>query len=149
MQQFVCKLEHFFLGSLNRIASKQYTNISSVYQIKQRQEHIGHVLTINNIKFEVIDVAASQPALQYMKRQNNGGSTRGRAKELPQVFVGGQYRGVSCKLQSNTIFNSVMINLQILVTLQQYQDLINAIDQEELSEFLQPAENEDDALLAI
>jgi hypothetical protein len=30
-----------------------------------------------------------------MKRQNNGGSTRGRAKELPQVFVGGQYRGVS------------------------------------------------------
>lgn len=72
-------------------------------QIKQRQEHIGHVLSTNNIRFEVIDVAASQPALQYMKRQNNGGSTRGRAKELPQVFVGGQYRGVSNLLKSPTI----------------------------------------------
>lgn len=78
-------------------------------QIKQRQEHIGHVLSTNNVKFEVIDVAASQPALQYMKRQNNGGSTRGRAKELPQVFVGGQYRGVSIMLKWITIVPSLHV----------------------------------------
>ncbi|KAG2178924.1 hypothetical protein INT43_001771 [Umbelopsis isabellina] len=71
------------------------SSICSNVAIKQRQEQIGHLLSAHNIKFEVIDVAASQPALQYMKRQNNGGSSRGRAKELPQVFVGGQYHGVS------------------------------------------------------
>ncbi|GAB5588022.1 Dipeptidyl-peptidase 5 [Umbelopsis nana] len=68
-------------------------------------------------KFDVIDVAASQPALQYMKRQNNGGSTRGRAKELPQVFVGGYYRG-------------------------QYQELLDAIEQDTLNEFLYPADKD-------
>ncbi|KAI9283972.1 SH3-binding, glutamic acid-rich protein-domain-containing protein [Umbelopsis sp. AD052] len=100
------------------------SSICSNLTIKQRQEHIGHVLSTNNIKFEVIDVAASQPALQYMKRQNNGGSTRGRAKELPQVFVGGQYRG-------------------------QYQDLINAVDQDDLKEFLQCLEKGDDINMTI
>jgi glutaredoxin len=79
-------------------------------QIKQRQEHIGHLLSCNDVKFEVIDVAASQPALQYMKRQNNGGSTRGRAKELPQVFVGGQYRGVSHKQNMKFTFSRVTRN---------------------------------------
>jgi hypothetical protein len=37
-------------------------------------------------------VASSEKALQHMKRQN--GATDGRAKEVPQVFVGGEYRGV-------------------------------------------------------
>lgn len=34
-------------------------------------------------------------ALQYMKRSNNNGSLEGRAKEVPQLFVGGEFRGVS------------------------------------------------------
>lgn len=42
-----------------------------------------------------MDVAASEAALQYMKRSNNNGSTDGRAKEVPQLFVGGEFRGVN------------------------------------------------------
>lgn len=53
------------------------------------------LLKAENIEYEVVDVAASEAALQHMKRCNNNGSSEGRAKEVPQIFVGGEYRGVS------------------------------------------------------
>lgn len=53
------------------------------------------LLKTNGIKYELVDVASSEAALQYMKRCNNNGSNEGRAKEVPQLFVGGEYRGVS------------------------------------------------------
>jgi glutaredoxin len=52
------------------------------------------LLVINQVNYELIDVASSEKALQHMKRQNNNGNSDGRAKEVPQVFVGGEYRGV-------------------------------------------------------
>lgn len=57
------------------------------------------LLKAENIEYEIVDVAASEAALQHMKRCNNNGSSEGRAKEVPQIFVGGEYRGVS--LQDN------------------------------------------------
>ncbi|KAI8099701.1 uncharacterized protein BX664DRAFT_289951 [Halteromyces radiatus] len=62
--------------------------------IKKNQEHIQQLLESNQVKFELIDVAASEAALQYMKRSNNNGSSEGRAKEVPQLFVGGEFRGL-------------------------------------------------------
>jgi glutaredoxin len=63
-------------------------------QIKKNQEEIVQLLAANEVKYELIDVASSEKALQHMKRQNNNGNSDGRAKEVPQVFVGGEYRGV-------------------------------------------------------
>lgn len=58
-----------------------------------------------------------------MKRQNNNGSSEGRAKDLPQVFVGGEYRG-------------------------QYKDLLTAIEDSSLSTFFRPASEDRSAILA-
>jgi glutaredoxin len=59
------------------------------------------LLATNEIQYELIDVASSEKALRHMKRQNNNGNSDGRAKEVPQVFVGGEYRGVSVFLKTN------------------------------------------------
>jgi glutaredoxin len=53
------------------------------------------LLQSNGIKFNLVDVASSESARQYAKRANNNGSTQGRIKEFPQIFVGGEYRGVN------------------------------------------------------
>ncbi|KAI9250519.1 SH3-binding, glutamic acid-rich protein-domain-containing protein [Phascolomyces articulosus] len=69
------------------------SSVSGNVAIKRKQDDIQQLLKTNNIKFELVDVAASEAALQHMKRANNNGSAEGRAKELPQLFVGGEYRG--------------------------------------------------------
>ena len=61
------------------------------------------MLQANDIKFELVDVAASEAALQHMKRSNNNGLSDGRAKEVPQLFVGGEYRGVSDHINGTLI----------------------------------------------
>jgi glutaredoxin len=43
----------------------------------------------------LVDVAQSETARQYAKKANNNGSSQGRIKDFPQLFVGGEYRGVS------------------------------------------------------
>ncbi|KAI9488894.1 SH3-binding, glutamic acid-rich protein-domain-containing protein [Zychaea mexicana] len=69
------------------------STVSGNAVIKRKQEDIQQLLKTNDINFELIDVAASEAALQHMKRCNNNGSNDGRAKEVPQLFVGGEYRG--------------------------------------------------------
>jgi hypothetical protein len=43
----------------------------------------------------LIDVASSEAARQYAKKCNNNGKSQGRIKDFPQLYVGGEYRGVS------------------------------------------------------
>jgi glutaredoxin len=53
------------------------------------------LLKSKDIKFSLVDVAQSEAARQYAKKCNNNGSNTGRIKEFPQLYVGGEYRGVS------------------------------------------------------
>ncbi|KAG0740083.1 hypothetical protein G6F62_005374 [Rhizopus arrhizus] len=91
-----------------------YSSVSANSVIKRNQEQIQQLLQSNGIKFNLVDVASSESARQYAKRANNNGSTQGRIKEFPQIFVGGEYRG-------------------------QFNDLVEAIDNEQLDELLRPA----------
>ncbi|KAI8344105.1 hypothetical protein BC941DRAFT_507690 [Chlamydoabsidia padenii] len=70
------------------------SSVSGNPLIKKNQDHIQQLLESQGISFELVDVASSEAALQYMKRSNNNGSTDGRAKEVPQLFVGGEFRGL-------------------------------------------------------
>ncbi|CAO3600138.1 unnamed protein product [Absidia cylindrospora] len=70
------------------------STISGNPVIKKNQEHIQQILKSRHIIFELVDVAANEMALQYMKRNNNSGLLDGRAKEVPQLFVGGEFRGL-------------------------------------------------------
>ncbi|KAI7861029.1 SH3-binding, glutamic acid-rich protein-domain-containing protein [Circinella umbellata] len=83
------------------------STVSGNAVIKRKQDEIQQLLKANDIKFELVDVAASEAALQHMKRCNNNGLNDGRAKEVPQLFVGGEYRGqfedVSTHLEEGTI----------------------------------------------
>ncbi|CAO3636193.1 unnamed protein product [Cunninghamella blakesleeana] len=69
------------------------SSVSGNPMIKKNQEHIQQLLNDQQIEYELVDVASSETILQYMKRCNNNGSSEGRAKEVPQLFVGGEYRG--------------------------------------------------------
>ncbi|CAM0140566.1 hypothetical protein VKS41_006585 [Umbelopsis sp. WA50703] len=99
------------------------SSVSGNVNIKKNQEEIIQLLAANEIKYERIDVASSEKALQHMKRQNSHGSSEGRAKDLPQVFVGGEYRG-------------------------QYKDLLTAIEDGDLSNFLRPAPEDRSVIFA-
>ncbi|KAI8976035.1 hypothetical protein BDB01DRAFT_908494 [Pilobolus umbonatus] len=92
-----------------------YSSVSGNSVIKRNQENMQTILQQNNIKFSLVDVASSEAARQYAKKANNNGRSEGRIKEFPQLFVGGEYRG-------------------------QYADLMQAIDDDQLSELLHPAE---------
>jgi glutaredoxin len=61
------------------------------------------LLSNKGISYGLVDVAQSEEARQYAKKCNNNGSNFGRIKDFPQVFVGGEYRGVSCFENSKTI----------------------------------------------
>ena len=70
-----------------------FTNLyinNSVFslQVKSNQSWIEQVLKQHKISFSFVDVAADEDALKYMKRKNRG------EKELPQIFVDGEYKGV-------------------------------------------------------
>ncbi|KAF7728164.1 SH3 domain binding glutamic acid-rich protein-like [Apophysomyces ossiformis] len=89
------------------------SSVSTNSSIKRNQESIQTMLTSSKVQYEVVDVAQSEQALQYMRRQS--ATDKGRAKPLPQVFVGGEYRG-------------------------QLEDLTMAIDNGQLEQFLRPRE---------
>ncbi|KAG2172203.1 hypothetical protein INT43_004744 [Umbelopsis isabellina] len=99
------------------------SSVSGSVNIKKNQEEIIQLLAANAIEYELVDVASSDKALQHMKRQNNNGSSEGRAKDLPQVFVGGEYRG-------------------------QYKDLLSAVEDSSLSDFFRPAPEDRSAIFA-
>ncbi|KAI8148980.1 SH3-binding, glutamic acid-rich protein-domain-containing protein [Fennellomyces sp. T-0311] len=86
------------------------SSVSANPTIKRNQEALQNLLTAKQIKFQVVDVAQSEPALQHMRKQNVGNT-----RNLPQVFVGGEYRGP-------------------------YDDAVNAMETDKLSEFLRPRE---------
>lgn len=90
----------------------------------------------------MVDVAQSEAARQYAKKANNNGKSEGRIKEFPQVYVGGEYRGVSSWL----LYCGVHVDSLSILTLflpspssQQYNDLVQAIDDNQLEEFLHAA----------
>ncbi|KAI9308476.1 hypothetical protein BJ944DRAFT_236973 [Cunninghamella echinulata] len=91
-----------------------YSSVSGNPLIKKNQDHIQQLLTNQQVEYELVDVASSEAVLQYMKRSNNNGSNEGRAKEVPQLFVGGEYRG-------------------------QYEDVVKHIDDGTLETLLVPA----------
>ena len=66
------------------------SSVSANSTVKRNQESLQTMFTSKQIKFQIVDVAQSEPALQHMRRQNVGNT-----RILPQVFVGGEYRGVS------------------------------------------------------
>ncbi|KAG0171423.1 hypothetical protein DFQ28_004940 [Apophysomyces sp. BC1034] len=89
------------------------SSVSTNSAIKRNQESMQTMLTSSQIQYQVVDVAQSEQALQYMRRQST--TDRGRAKSLPQIFVGGEYRG-------------------------QLEDLTTAIDNGQLEHLLRPRE---------
>ncbi|KAL0075952.1 hypothetical protein J3Q64DRAFT_1773493 [Phycomyces blakesleeanus] len=87
------------------------SSVSTNSTIKRNQEVLQTMLTSNHIQYEVMDVAQSEQALQHMRRQSS--VVGGRVKPLPQVFVGGDYRG-------------------------QLEDVTRAVDDNQLSQLLRP-----------
>lgn len=75
------------------------SSVSANPTIKRNQESLQNTFTAKDIKFQVVDVAQSEPALQHMRRQ------QGANKGLPMVFVGGEYRGVSDIHYSNNVMH--------------------------------------------
>lgn len=86
------------------------SSVSANPTIKRHQEAIQTALTTKQIKYQIVDVAKSEPALQHMRK---GPSSN---KKLPQIFVGGEYRG-------------------------QLEDLEAAIEKDQLQDFLKPRSN--------
>ncbi|KAL1929397.1 hypothetical protein VTP01DRAFT_1535 [Rhizomucor pusillus] len=98
----------------NKKVQVYISTVSGNPVIKKKQEDMTMLLKAENIEYEIVDVAASEAALQHMKRCNNNGSSEGRAKEVPQIFVGGEYRG-------------------------QFEDVQRSIDEGTLDTLLRPA----------
>ncbi|RHZ62406.1 hypothetical protein Glove_340g13 [Diversispora epigaea] len=69
--------------------------------VKKNQESIEFILKANKIDFSFVDVAADDDQLKYMKRKNRG------EKELPQIFVGGEYKGLLKGLEEANEFKEV------------------------------------------
>lgn len=85
------------------------SGVSGNATIKRNQESLRTLLESNQIPFQVVDVAKSEPALQHMRRQPNS-----TGRMLPQVFVGGTYRG-------------------------QYEDALQHAEEGRLEQFLRPS----------
>ncbi|CAB4389734.1 hypothetical protein RhiirA5_359999, partial [Rhizophagus irregularis] len=69
--------------------------------VKSNQSWIEQVLKQHKIGFSFVDVAADEDALKYMKRKNMG------EKELPQIFVDGEYKGITKDFQEAVEFKEV------------------------------------------
>ncbi|KAI9243606.1 SH3-binding, glutamic acid-rich protein-domain-containing protein [Phascolomyces articulosus] len=95
------------------------SSVSANPTVKRNQESLQTMLTAKQIKFQVVDVAQSEPALQHMRRQNVGNT-----RNLPQVFVGGEYRGP-------------------------FDDVMRAMETDTLNDFLRPRENNNNNKLSL
>ncbi|KAL1920824.1 uncharacterized protein VTP21DRAFT_11459 [Calcarisporiella thermophila] len=62
------------------------SSVSGSLTIKRQQEEIRQMLAALSIPFEEIDIAASERARKVMRERSG-------LREVPQVFVGGEYRG--------------------------------------------------------
>ncbi|KAF7726909.1 hypothetical protein EC973_008204 [Apophysomyces ossiformis] len=92
------------------------SSVSANQTIKRNQDTLQTTLAANHIQYQLVDVAQSEPALQHMRQQSKG-ANNGRVQSLPQVFVGGQYRG-------------------------QLEDLLKAVEKDQLDHFLRPRDEE-------
>ncbi|KAG0164965.1 hypothetical protein DFQ28_009834 [Apophysomyces sp. BC1034] len=92
------------------------SSVSANSTIKRNQDTLQTMLTSNQVQYQIVDVAQSEPALQHMRQQSKGANS-GRVKALPQVFVGGQYRG-------------------------QLEDCLKALEENQLDHFLRPRDEE-------
>ncbi|CAG8673069.1 14710_t:CDS:2 [Gigaspora margarita] len=61
--------------------------------VKQNQMSIESILNANKIPFTFVDVAADETHLKYMKRKNGG------KKDMPQIFVDGEFKGTTKELE--------------------------------------------------
>ncbi|KAI8875858.1 hypothetical protein K501DRAFT_142577, partial [Backusella circina FSU 941] len=89
------------------------SSVSGNQTIKQQQEDIFHVLDEHKVDYKVIDVAQSEVALQHMRKQSC------KTRTLPQIFIGGTYRG-------------------------QHEDMKMAVNQNKLESFLGENNKEND-----
>ncbi|KAG0059333.1 hypothetical protein BGZ89_000486 [Linnemannia elongata] len=64
------------------------STVSGNLKIKRAQKSIGDALEQLEIEYEFVDVSSSDEAKNLMRRKN-GGET-----QLPQIFSGGEYRGL-------------------------------------------------------
>ncbi|KAG0203788.1 SH3 domain binding glutamic acid-rich protein-like [Mortierella sp. GBA30] len=64
------------------------SSVSGNLKTKRAQQSISHALEQLWIEYEFVDVSTSDEAKRHMRRKN-GGQT-----ELPQIFSGGEYRGI-------------------------------------------------------
>ncbi|CAG8587861.1 14358_t:CDS:2, partial [Acaulospora morrowiae] len=56
--------------------------------VRKNQIDLLAILKANKIDYTFVDVAADEDQLKYIKRKNKG------QKELPQIFVDGEYKGL-------------------------------------------------------
>ncbi|RUS16353.1 hypothetical protein BC938DRAFT_476609, partial [Jimgerdemannia flammicorona] len=89
------------------VSGNASVGIGTKIRLKKQQEHARSLLQSRNITFELVDVAASSVALGYMREQSG-------QRDLPQVFVGGEFRGL-------------------------YQDIVNHTEGNDLETLLRPA----------
>ncbi|CAG8536069.1 9014_t:CDS:2 [Dentiscutata heterogama] len=61
--------------------------------VKQNHMSVESILNANKIPYKFIDVAADENHLKYMKRKNGG------KKDLPQIFVDGEFKGTTKELE--------------------------------------------------
>ncbi|ORZ18340.1 hypothetical protein BCR41DRAFT_45614 [Lobosporangium transversale] len=64
------------------------SSVSGNLKVKRAQQSISDTLEQLDIEFEFVDVSVDEDAKWYMRRKNGG------EKQLPQIFSGGEYRGI-------------------------------------------------------
>ncbi|KAI8596523.1 hypothetical protein EDD21DRAFT_388028 [Dissophora ornata] len=64
------------------------SSVSGSLMIKRAQQTISNRLEQLEIEYEFVDISVSEEAKLYMRRKNRGET------QLPQIFTGGEYRGV-------------------------------------------------------
>ncbi|ORX47733.1 hypothetical protein DM01DRAFT_1338957 [Hesseltinella vesiculosa] len=77
------------------------SSVSGNPTVKKNQEELVQLLKSKDIAHELLDVASSDAVLQHMKRCNQQVSPNGRIMDLPQLFVGGEYRGQMADVQEH------------------------------------------------
>ncbi|CAG8536517.1 5803_t:CDS:2 [Dentiscutata erythropus] len=74
--------------------------------VKKNQDSIEFILKANKIEFSFVDVAADDDKQKYMKRKNGG------EKRLPQIFVGGEYKGLVKDLEEANEFREELSQIR-------------------------------------
>ncbi|RUS19329.1 hypothetical protein BC937DRAFT_87652 [Endogone sp. FLAS-F59071] len=91
----------------NKKVQLYYSSVSGNATTKKQQEHVRSLLQSRKIAFDLVDITVSSVTLGYMREQSG-------QKDLPQLFVGGEFRGL-------------------------YQDIVNHVEGDDLETLLRPA----------